>query len=102
MKKNVGNIPNVFYHKGLFPQETGKEVENKKFSFVNMDVDLYSSTKEGLGFFYDRLTPGGILISDDYNSPAWPGVARAFREFAEMRDLSIIKPTHNQCMLIKV
>jgi len=42
----------------------------------------YVHTLNGLKFFYDRMVPGGILVSDDYNSPiSEPGVKRAIDEF---------------------
>jgi hypothetical protein len=39
-----------------------------------MDGDLYVSTMDTLNALYDRVTPGGIVIVDDY------GVLRACRE----------------------
>ena len=31
------------------------EVKNKKFSFINIDVDIYEPTKKSLEFFFPRL-----------------------------------------------
>lgn len=70
-------VPRAILHKGVFPA-TAHEVEDKRFSFVHLDADLYSSTRAGLEFFYPRLNPGGMLISHDY---ALPGVRRAFDEY---------------------
>lgn len=51
VKKNLSRYKEVYFHKGIFPQETGKEVESLKFSMVNIDVDTYRSTFDCLGFF---------------------------------------------------
>jgi len=69
----------VVFHQGMFPAETVKEVENERFSFVHLDVDLYESTLHSLAFFYPRLPPGAIIVSHDYVTA--DGVNRAFEEF---------------------
>jgi O-methyltransferase len=43
--------------KGYFP-ETAQGL-NETFCFVNLDMDLYQPTIEGLRFFYSRMTGGG-------------------------------------------
>ena len=71
--------PNVFVYKGLFPQDTGKEIADKKFSFVHLDVDLYQSTCDALAFFWPRINEGGILICHDYQTEK--GVRKALDGF---------------------
>ena len=34
-----------------------------------------------LDFFYPRMVPGGIILFDEYNDPAWPGANRAVDKF---------------------
>ena len=57
------------------------DVEAKKFSIVNIDVDLYQPTLDSLKFFYPRLISGGIIYIDDYSRPFWPGADKAVTEF---------------------
>lgn len=35
-------------------------------SILRLDVDLYSSTRQALDLLYDRVSPGGFVIIDDY------------------------------------
>jgi hypothetical protein len=37
-------------------------------AILRLDVDLYSSTYEGLDLLYDKVSPGGFVIVDDYAS----------------------------------
>jgi hypothetical protein len=37
-------------------------------AMLRIDVDLYSSTQQCLDLLYDKLSPGGFVIVDDY---AW-------------------------------
>jgi hypothetical protein len=87
------------FHVGLFP-ETATPVKDKTFSFVHLDVDLYTSTLEGLRFFYPRLAAGGILISHDYVSA--DGVNRAFREFFADKPDPVIELSGYQCLVVKL
>ena len=58
--------------------ETIKEVEDKTFCFVHLDLDLYAPTKACLEFFPDRMSKGGIIMVHDYRELA--GVSKAVRE----------------------
>jgi O-methyltransferase len=90
VKKVMGNMDNVYFRKGYFP-ETALGLENERFAFVMLDVDLYGPTLSGLEFFYSRLSPGGYIFIHDYNSPEsdW-AVSRAVNEFMINKPESII------------
>lgn len=98
VKKYLQHYPNVHFYKGMFPK-TAKQIRHKKFSFVNLDVDIYESTLNCLKFFYPRLTKGGILISHDYSNSS--GVKKAFEEFFTDKPEPIIELIGSQCLIIK-
>jgi hypothetical protein len=99
VRQYLSQYPNVHIHKGFFPAATGDVVRDKKFSFVNLDVDTYASTRDSLEFFYPRLLPGGILMSHDYAQAE--GVRKAFDEVLGSKPESIIELPESQCMFIK-
>jgi hypothetical protein len=70
----------VRLHKGYF-RETLSAHLGVTFSFVHLDCDIYQSYKDCLEFFYPRLSPGGIILFDEYNDPPWPGCNKAVDEF---------------------
>ena len=78
IKKFFKQYSNVYVYKGVFP-DSGEPIKDRKFSFVHLDADLYKSTYESIQFFWPRMTPGGILISHDYQTE--PGVKKAFTDF---------------------
>lgn len=88
----------VSFHPGFFP-ESAAEVENHRFSFVHLDVDLYESTLAGLQFFWPRLVCGGALLSHDY--PILEGVVRAFSEYFEGRKVATIPLSGNNVLVVK-
>jgi O-methyltransferase len=71
-------FPNVFFHQGYFP-DSAQGLEELRFSFVHIDVDLYESTKGCLEWFYDKMNSGAVLISHDYSVAE--GVRKAFDDF---------------------
>jgi O-methyltransferase len=90
----------VVFHQGLFPDETGAEVEGERFSFLHLDVDLYESTLKSLRFFYPRMSLGGIILSHDFVTSV--GVNRAFEEFFADKPEAVLELTGYQCMVVKV
>ena len=68
VRQLLAGYPNVHFHPGLFP-ETSAGLDNLRFSFVHLDLDLRESTQAALEFFHPRLVAGGILIGDDYDDP---------------------------------
>ncbi len=78
--------PNVSIVKGLFEdtlpaflaQHPGKSV-----SFVNIDCDLYSSTRTVLRHLAPRMRAGTVIVFDElYNYPGWQECEyKAFMEF---------------------
>lgn len=66
--------------------------DNKGFrvSLLHLDLDTYSGTKAILEALYDRVTPGGIIVCDEYGSPGW-GESDAIDEF--LKDRNVILKT---------
>jgi O-methyltransferase len=89
----------VEFHKGMFPASAAS-VQNLRFSFVHLDVDLYQSTLDSLKFFYPRMSAGGIIITHDY---AWDaGVDQAFAEFFSDKPETPIELIGHQAMVVKL
>ncbi len=99
VERLLAPYPAVHLHVGTFP-DSARGLEEERFSFVHLDLDLEASTRDGLMFFYPRLLPGGVIIGDDY---ADPPVRRAFDEyFAGRSDVVVALPwSHGQAIVIK-
>ncbi|HSV70494.1 MAG TPA: TylF/MycF/NovP-related O-methyltransferase [Methylibium sp.] len=76
-------FPRVAIHPGWLP-ESLRSAPEARYRFVHVDVDLYAPTLGCFEYFYPRLLPGGIIVTDDYN---WPGGRRAVDEFCAARGL---------------
>lgn len=74
--------------KGFFP-ETSIGVD-EKYAFVSLDVDIYETTKEGLNYFYPRMSKNGIIMIHDYTSWTTTGVKKAVDEFCNANNCSVV------------
>lgn len=74
------------FHKGYFPDSFDGCTE-MTFAFVSVDADLYAPTAAALPLFFDRLSPGGVLLIHDVNSTQFSGAGKAVREFCTERGL---------------
>ena len=94
--------PNCVFHKGWFP-ETAKFLTDEKFCFVHLDMDYYQSTKHGIEIFWPRLNKGGIMVIDDWEWIACPGVKQAiFEYFTEnIQNSHTFKTCGNICSITK-
>ena len=80
----------VTLRKGYFPDSLCAEDMERSYALVSLDADLYQPTMAGLAYFYPRLSPGGYMILDDYNSPQFPGAGQAVREFCAREGLTVV------------
>lgn len=102
VKNLLSDFTNIEIIKGFFPKiEIHKQMYDKQFSFVHLDVDLYKPTIECLEFFYARMPKGAILVSDDYMWLHTPGVKTAFDEFLSDKPEQLVDSGFNSCMFVK-
>lgn len=72
-------VPDAILIGGFFPRGFDL-VAHRTFRFVNVDCDLYESTKLVIDFFKHRMVPGGIMRFDDYGAYDCPGAKKAVDE----------------------
>jgi hypothetical protein len=86
----------VHVHEGLFP-DSARGLEDERFSFVHLDLDLEPSTRDALAFFHPRMVRGGIIVGDDYQLA---GVRRAFDDYLRDRPDTRIELPWGQAMVV--
>jgi O-methyltransferase len=62
----------IHLREGWIPQ-TFRGLENGRYAFAHVDVDLYQPTLDCCEYFYPRLAPGGVLLFDEYGFQAASG-----------------------------
>jgi hypothetical protein len=72
----------VHFLKGWF-KDTLPIAPIKQIAVLRLDGDYYESTRDTLVALYDRVSPGGYIIIDDYGEDHWTYCRRAVDEFRE-------------------
>jgi O-methyltransferase len=74
----------VVFHKGWFQDTLPTDAQSiGSIAVLRLDGDWYESTKVCLNYLYDKVSPGGYVIIDDYGH--WEGCKRAIDEFFQVR-----------------
>lgn len=92
-KMSYDNV--VHIKKGYFPDST-YDMEEIRYSFVHIDVDLYKPTKAGLEYFWPRMSPGGYIFCHDLQAPTFPAARIAIKEFCEENGVSYVPMNDNR------
>ncbi|MDX1945902.1 MAG: TylF/MycF/NovP-related O-methyltransferase [Pirellulaceae bacterium] len=71
----------VHLRPGPFAETLPALAATRRFAFAHLDCDLYSSYRTCLAQLYPAMSPGGIILFDEYRSSLWPGARRAIDEF---------------------
>lgn len=74
----------VVFLKGWF-SETLPNAPIQRLAVLRLDGDMYESTMDALVNLYDKVSPGGFVIVDDYG--ALKGCQQAISEFRASRGL---------------
>ncbi len=99
VKENLNEFDFIEYKKGWIPARFA-EVENEKFIFVHIDVDLYQPIRDALAFFYSRTLKNGIIVLDDYGAVDFPGAKKAVDEFLQDKEDFFLPLPSGQAFLI--
>jgi O-methyltransferase len=75
---------NVRFLAGWF-SETLPNAPIERLALLRIDADLYESTRDVLVSLYDKVSPGGFVIVDDYH--AFTPCRKAVDEFRETRGI---------------
>lgn len=75
-------------HKSWFDELTESDIPDK-ISFAFLDGDYYESIKTPLKLIWPKLSPGSIVVVDDYQNEALPGAAKAVDEWLQTHQATL-------------
>lgn len=71
-------------HTGWFAELKTRDMP-QQIAFAFLDGDFYESILDSLRLIENRLSPGAVIVVDDYQSEALPGAAKAADEWLRGR-----------------
>jgi len=75
-------------HKAWFKDLASRDIP-APIAFAFLDGDFYESILTSLQLVWPRLSPGGVITVDDYESAALPGATRAVTQFFQGKAVNI-------------
>jgi O-methyltransferase len=95
------NAVNYKILQGIFPEDTAKEIEGKKFSFCHIDVDTYQSARDCFDWAWPKMPIGGVVVFDDYGFYNCDGVTRLGNDLAQHNDNLMLYNLNGHAVLVK-
>lgn len=90
----------LVFRPGFIPDSlTG--LEEERFCFLHLHLNLYSSTKDALEGLYAKITCGGIVLVEDYGLITCAGVKKATDEFFADKPCGVIHIPTGQGIVYK-
>lgn len=97
---NFADYPNVRLVKGAVPASLAQE-ELGSVAYLHIDMNIAYPELEASRALWERMVPGGIVVYDDYASPAHAAQKRALDTFAAERGVEILSLPTGQGLLLK-
>jgi O-methyltransferase len=94
-------LRNVTILEGVFPDDSGKLIAERRISFCHVDVDAYQSAVDVVRWVADRMDRGGILAFDDYGFSSCKGVTRCVDELRATGDWLFIHNLNKHAILVR-
>lgn len=86
---------------GVFPEETGGRIAAEELRLCHIDVDVAQSAADVFDWAWPRLSPGGVVVFDDYGFPATPGVTRFVDSQRAHPDRLVIHNLNGHALVVK-
>ena len=88
----------IIFIKGTV-EKTIPKISPSRIALLRLDTDWYQSTKHELVHLFPLLSPGGVIIIDDYGY--WAGAKKAVDEYFSNRNIVLRKIDNSDCIGIK-
>lgn len=100
VKQRFADMKNVHVTQGSVP-EILHQVAPEKIAFLHLDINSAAAEIGALEFLFDRISPGGIIVLDDYGWLAYRAQKEAEDPFFEARGYKVLEMPTGQGMVIK-
>ncbi len=100
VRKHFSRYPNVEVIKGCVPRVL-QTLNIPTVAFLHIDMNIAEPEVQAMRHFWDKLSPGGLVVFDDYASMAHQAQKVALDDFAAAHNFSILALPTGQGLAIK-
>jgi O-methyltransferase len=94
-------LDNVELHRGIFPDDVASEFDGLRFRFAHIDVDVYESGKQSFAWLWPRMSPGAVIVFDDFGFSTTRGIARLCHELESRTDAVLLQNLNGHAVVVK-
>ena len=99
-KANFEPFPNVKLVRGVVP-ESLTTVDIDSVSYLSLDMNISYPEREAIEYFWPRMSPGALVVLDDYGWETYEEQRHTMDEFAKKQGVSILAMPTGQGLIIK-
>ncbi len=98
--RTFASMPNVKVVQGRVP-DVLPTIPAEEVAYLSLDMNCTMPEIKAAEFYWDRLTPGGIILLDDYAQKLHSEQQLAFDGFASQRGVSVLSLPTGQGIILK-
>jgi len=100
-KKNFAPFPRAHLVRGKVP-DTLPTVPIDAVSYLSIDMNIAYPERAAIEYFWPKLSPGAVVILDDYGQPDHDDQRTTMDEFAATKKLKFVTLPTGQGMIVKL
>jgi hypothetical protein len=100
VRARFGAWPNVLVTRGRVP-EVLAEVAPRRIAFLHVDMNNAQAELGALELLFERISPGGIIVFDDYGWSGYRDQKAAADEFLRERGHAVLELPTGQGLVVK-
>jgi hypothetical protein len=100
IRANFSQWPNAVVVQGAVPEVLDR-IPFERVAFLHIDMNCALPEKAALEFFWDKLSPGAVVLFDDFAYAGYEAQRAALAEVARVRGHEILSVPTGQGVLIK-
>ena len=90
-QKNLRDVPGrLVYNQGQIPSSFGRSQNPSRIDWLHIDLKSASATDHSLEFFFSRLSPGALILFDDYGWRAHIETKKKIDRFVLRKNLNLL------------
>lgn len=100
VRRTFARYDNIHLIRGSVPG-TLDEVPSDSIAYLSIDMNCVAPEIAAAEYFWDRMSPGGVIVLDDYGQSRHIAQKEAFDQFAAERGVSIMCLPTSQGLIFK-
>jgi O-methyltransferase len=100
VRARFADLKNVTITRGAVPESLGV-VSPQKIAFLHIDMNNREAEIGALETLFDRVTPGGVIVLDDFGWIAYEAQMQAERDWFDKRGYSVLELPTGQGVVIR-